>query len=697
MDKPNDSNSSNGKKSSYEFDPTVGSGHMFTAGSKAENTPAGETVSSGPQENTGASSLAQTLFRLHGEYGRGAGARITLSETGTQKVAEDWVREAQRMFDVQSILSFEQRSTLTQIPTFHGRLLIIGLSFLEPSLRTQLEDVGIWNILIEELREPIEEILSEEGKILYFNQNKNQFSPQEISATDLKDTVPNWQDDPLKDPKDDLLGRGAFARYLAKRIDSIPDDPKSTGAYAMHIYGPWGAGKSTLLNFLRAELEKIAIAVKGKREVKKWLIVEFNAWREQHIQPPLWSLLDHIYKTTKTKLSMWNKLREFWWRLNTGRFHLIVLLIVLAWILVLFVLPFLPSFVQGQEGATKGPQVWGANADALSKVVALVTTIWGIIVGARQSLFFGASRAAKNYSELVDDPTNKIRERFNDLIERLLPYRVAVFIDDLDRCQSSYVVDLLEGIQTLFRQAPVVFIVAADRTWLNACYEDVYDKLQQRVQEPGKHLGTLFLEKAFRFSTSMPGIPDELKKSYWQYLLYLKADHSIKTEIDDAREEAKTKVSTTKNEAEVRDLVKDSAKLSFPEKRATIEEAVVHLASPEIVERIEHTLKPYAHLLEPNPRAMKLLVNGYSANRALAILSEVEIDLHQLALWTILSSRWPKLTEYLIEHLDGSSPKIPVDLLALVEDPSVKEIIVGDVEHKPLTVETLKRCAQIRS
>jgi integrase len=42
-------------------------------------------------------------------------------------------------------------------------------------------------------------------------------------------------------------------------------------------------------------------------------------------------------------------------------------------------------------------------------------------------------------------------------------------------------------------------------------------------------------------------------------------------------------------------------------------------------------LKPYAPLLEPNPRAMKLLVNGYSANRALALLSEVEIDLHQFS------------------------------------------------------------------
>jgi hypothetical protein len=61
MDTPNDSNSSDGKKPSY-IDPTVGSGHMFTAGSaasagsKAENI--GETVSSGPKENRKVSSVS---------------------------------------------------------------------------------------------------------------------------------------------------------------------------------------------------------------------------------------------------------------------------------------------------------------------------------------------------------------------------------------------------------------------------------------------------------------------------------------------------------------------------------------------------------------------------------------------------------------------------------------------------------------
>jgi KAP family P-loop domain len=40
---------------------------------------------------------------------------------------------------------------------------------------------------------------------------------------------------------------------------------------------------------------------------------------------------------------------------------------------------------------------------------------------------------------------------------------VVVFVDDLDRCESKYVVEFLEGIQTLFREAPITYVVAADR------------------------------------------------------------------------------------------------------------------------------------------------------------------------------------------------------------------------------------------
>jgi len=622
-----------------------------------------------------AAGFARAVFSLHGEYAGDRAGSLSLGETPSTRNASDWLDEAQALFDP---LRIQSRSKSDRPPVFHGRMLVIGLSLLEPSLREQLESAGVFSALVKELDEPLSEILSDRGRSLLESLERVE------KRQDLTESVPTWPDDPLLKPEEDLLGRRAFARFIAKRIDAIP---RESGAYSIHIFGPWGAGKTTLLNFLCKELEQDAGG--------KWVVVEFNAWRQQQIQPPWWSLMERIFRRTRQRLSFWGRFQEYWWRLTTGRLEYVIGVIVLAWLLV-WLLRNSPD-----SGLLKA---FGTNAESISKVMALVATIWGGIAAANRSLLLGAARAAQNYTDLTHDPTNEIKRRFNELIKKLWPARIAILIDDLDRCQSRYVVDLLEGIQTLFREAPVVFVIAADRHWLNACYEEVYEKLEPRIHEPGKPLGTLFLEKAFRFSTPMPGMPEELKESYWRHLLHLAPDQRPTADLAVARQTARDQVDKAGSESEVRQLVQESRQRSFAEQRALREEAVVRLASPEILERIEHTLKPYARLLEPNPRAMKLLVNGYSANRALTILSEVEIELDQLALWTILSARWPQLADYLVEHPDRldkigqpAGTALPESLKGLCEDPRVMEVIKGDSARPPLTKETLKRCALMRS
>jgi hypothetical protein len=249
-----------------------------------------------------------------------------------------------------------------------------------------------------------------------------------------------------------------------------------------------------------------------------------------------------------------------------------------------------------------------------------------------------------------------------------------------------------------------VFIVAADRKWLNACYEEVYEKLRTHIHAPGKPLGTLFLEKAFRFSTSMPGIPEQLRDEYWQHLLKLNTKEG-REDLDAARAHAVGLVNGAQNESDVRRLVtsaNEDDSRTFSEKRAIREAAAVRLASPKIIKQIEHTLRPYAPLLEPNPRGMKLLVNAYSANRALSILSEVNINLHQLALWTILSGRWPQLADFLVEEpealskiREGKETGIEENMKTLVSDSTVLQVI-GSAE-KGLTEESVRKCGLMRT
>ncbi len=488
------------------------------------------------------------------------------------------------------------------------------------------------------------------------------------------------------------MGRAAFAEFLAARIRQI--EPKSL-AYAMHVFGPWGAGKTSLLNLLNGALQETA----GSEE--EWLVVHFNAWRNQHIDPPWWSLMEAIFKVTREALTPWQRLQETCWRLFSGRLVYLLALVMLAWLLALGLLFVRPGEEENWVTVLAG---W---AKEVSTILALATTLWGGIMAMNRSLLLGSARAAKNYAEVTNDPTNTIKEHFEVYIGKLLlkQRRVAVLIDDMDRCRSGYVVELLESIQTMFREAPVIFVVAADRHWLNACYEQEYKEVALQIHEPGKPLGTLFLEKAFRFSTPMPGLTDRLKKSYWGYLLNLQSkDKDVEVDRKALRKEADKEVSQVGTDNSVTNLVDTSGGRSFPEQRALREAAAVRMAAPKVLERLEHTLKPYVHLLDPNPRAMKLLVNSYSANRALTILSELEIDQHQLALWTILRARWPRFAEYLCEHPELletiksqqiGEGAMPSGMEELCECQEVLEVIGGGAVGEPFSNETLKQCAGI--
>lgn len=641
-----------------------------------------------------ASEIVRRLFTLHKEYAGGRAATASLQDTGSRHLLEEWLSDVEALYDVvrmQERLDREQGigqkgrpgRTQTRVAELNGRLVIVGLSLLEQGLYRQLQPLGAFDALVSELKYSLTDILTKSGRTTYERMITAYDSVRRLP----EESVPSLSDNALSKGDEDLLGRIPFAKFLARRIQTISE--QEHGAYSIHIKGQWGSGKTSLLNFLRIELEGSG----------KWLVTEFNAWRNQQIRPPWWALLEKVFRDVEGSLSLPDRWAEYWWRFNTGRLHYILGFVTLLWLFALIVFPF---WTQN----TSQPDILGftaATAENLSKIAALIATVWGGLIAINRSFLFSSARAAQNYTELVNNPTEEIKARFERLIQRLKPRRVAIIIDDLDRCQSEYVVELLEGMQTLYREAPVVFIVAADERWLNACYEHVYEKLSQKVGEPGKQLGSLFLEKAFRFSTSMPGIPKELREKFWRHLLAMKrTDDEIDT--NEMQKKAQEKVRSAGSEEELGRLVNASQGLPFAEERALREAAVVRLAANEVQDRLEHTLEPYFDLLEPNPRSMKRFVNSFSANRALAILSEVELELHQLALWTILSSRWPSWADYLIRNPEmfdkvrkNDRSQVNEDIAHMLEVSELQTVISGAKLGAPLQKDILTKSALMQA
>ena len=248
----------------------------------------------------------------------------------------------------------------------------------------------------------------------------------------------------------------------------------------------------------------------------------------------------------------------------------------------------------------------------------------------------------------------------------------------------------------------MIFVVAADIQWLNACYEEVYEKLKPFVYEPGKQLGVLFLEKAFQLSTPVPGIPQELKERYWQTLIRIESQDT-EDAITEPPKQAQAKLAGAVSEGSLIRMVNESRNSSFHEQRAIREAAVVRLGAAEIMKRTEHALKPFVSYLDPNPRSMKRLVNAYSVNRAIAILSHIDVERDRLALWTILSLRWPVLAGSLEKNpqmtddiVSRNLTNVDLTLQDLCSRQDVLAVLSGGPTGTALDAGIVSQCAHLR-
>lgn len=104
-----------------------------------------------------ASDLAGEIFKQHKEYAGGLAGQLHLQDTSGKKTADIWIEEIGRLFRPEQISG----------SLLDGRMVVIGLSLLEPELWHQLDEAAVWMPLINEVSKPLSEILTEKGKELY--------------------------------------------------------------------------------------------------------------------------------------------------------------------------------------------------------------------------------------------------------------------------------------------------------------------------------------------------------------------------------------------------------------------------------------------------------------------------------------------------------------------------------------------------
>jgi len=477
----------------------------------------------------------------------------------------------------------------------------------------------------------------------------------------------------------DRLNREPIAKSLARLLNGqifkenckAKKKNKIGHSFMIHLQGAWGDGKSTFLNLL------------GNHLGSNLVIVDFNAWRHQHMDPPWWIFMDSIYKAIQGskghKFGIWWK--ERWWRL--------IRLNSLYWIsffAIIFVFMVVNIIFDFELLKFSSPKFDGKIISAITSYISIVGSIWLLIKSISKTLISASADAANEFKEKARDSMQELKKHHEEIINYTNNH-VAVFIDDLDRCNATFAVELLEGIQTLFNDQPVLYVVAGDRYWLRTCFENYYQSYKGVAREPGQRLGYLFLEKAFQLSLRLPKVSGETKKEYWEFILNpqnKKIVHAEDSTRESKKEQVKSRISKDYSRTDFSNP--QSMKKIIEEHELNFEEAtdIVLEVMDSSSEDVKHLLKNHHHLIDANPRGIKRMANQYTVYRNILTAEGKNFDRDKLFRWLILQNKYPVYTDWLEENLIDykKGKKLPDDLNILEEDERLKLLMYDEGNSK---------------
>ena len=511
------------------------------------------------------------------------------------------------------------------------------------------------------------------------------------SEEQFKTDTPGFHSDrAVQSRANDDLGRAAVADAIAKSVREVwPDHMHHKRPFAVHLAGRWGSGKSSVLSFLRENLEAGKNPGTGEDQ-EKWLVVDFNAWLRQDEGTPWWAIMNAVVAGAQEKLPVYSAravtrpFRRWLWLQGKGLRWLVPLAFVsLVCLFFLFervtnttapgpsqtytetktytkdegAQDFAPidgqaPLVEDAQLTTKivttqteekaATSVWkGLWDDAKTLIAVLVAffgtigSVFGIVSSVRQR----QAETAKALTELNTDPNAPLQKRFQKVV-RDAKRPVAIFIDDLDRCDAAYVVDLLETFQTVYAKVPVLYVVAADRDWIVSAYGQVYKDFSADISRPGLPIGHLFVEKIFQLSVPLPNLGDEDRNKLLRVLLDLPAE-KVTGDTDATAYLDRVKASGGDIVENNQILAEAKATLTPAASKQVARAAYATLTSKRGQKAVKHALSPYVKLMDPNPRSLKRLINDYTFRQGHLYLSQEEVEPKSLIHWSILSLRFP--------------------------------------------------------
>jgi hypothetical protein len=447
-----------------------------------------------------------------------------------------------------------------------------------------------------------------------------------------------------------------------------------------------GPGDTDLVEIMADRLAGAADEPAPGRAVPAWTVIRFDAWQYQRLAPPWWWLVNAIDRQLRQQFAARGRSVARRKRLLDYRWRLVHFVRDLLPVVPLVLAAAVLWYVSGRLSA-------GEFVKWVVGVIGALTTLGAFLLSATNGLrrLFVASPANVKASTPTSDPLADLQQRYSYLI-RSADSAVVLVIDNLDRCRADYVVELLEGMDTVLRNPTpgsgppplVAVLVPAERAWLSDSYLQVYKDFQDVMQQPGRPFGLGFVEKVFDFALRLPRV----------------ALAAPSRERRAAHEDVLGQIRQATSEVGIRRLVADveehggeraTAFHPVPELRLEAVRRIGELevdADDNLCLDTERDLAELVEAVAPGPSVAKQVRTAYCVQRTRQLLGGHPIDvdgqaIHRLGLWTILDLRWPVLAHYLARHPDDlsllrsqqSPPGVSDDLQQVFGDPEAARLI----------------------
>src|SRR4051794_2072302 len=329
---------------------------------------------------------------------------------------------------------------------------------------------------------------------------------QRSSCDRVPDVVHEGADDPSQQAREAALT--AVATVVAEHLRDEDSDPKLRDDRALplivHVHGP---GKTTFLETLSRGLDFGA----RSSDPDSWTTIRFDAWQHQRVAPPWWWLINALDRELRVRFRMHSVRR--WLRKRAADlvvFRLWRFLHDAFWIIPGIVGLYVAGHLWDMSAILK---VLGGLVGAAGGVTALLALVASVGNALRRHLLAQSPRGAAAVLSR-SHPRAELLQRYGFLVNPA-GTPILVLIENLDRCRADYVVEILEGMQTLLQIPPghrghkplVAFVVAADEAWLCDSYLQVYGDFAKSSHAPGRPFGQSFLDKIFDVSLRVPDVP----------------------------------------------------------------------------------------------------------------------------------------------------------------------------------------------